>query len=107
MNDSPSIRCGFLNPLFRNNRISSSFVPAELGRLIRSTYGRVLSIESPNSFVPGSRGICLHTPGNRWREQAIKLTTRSRRMALNHRSEEHTSELQSRLHLVCRLLLEN
>src|SRR5687768_13657106 len=24
-----------------------------------------------------------------------------------HRSEEHTSELQSRLHLVCRLLLEN
>src|SRR2546422_6197092 len=26
--------------------------------------------------------------------------------ATNHRSEEHTSELQSRLHLVCRLLLE-
>src|SRR2546422_5599001 len=24
----------------------------------------------------------------------------------NHRSEEHTSKLQSRLHLVCRLLLE-
>src|SRR2546422_3699086 len=27
-------------------------------------------------------------------------------LALRHRSEEHTSELQSRLHLVCRLLLE-
>src|SRR2546422_2802573 len=26
--------------------------------------------------------------------------------AVEHRSEEHTSELQSRLHLVCRLLLE-
>src|ERR1041385_2936069 len=26
--------------------------------------------------------------------------------AIKHRSEEHTSELQSRLHLVCRLLLE-
>src|SRR2546422_4011232 len=25
---------------------------------------------------------------------------------MSHRSEEHTSELQSRLHLVCRLLLE-
>src|SRR2546422_1214559 len=25
---------------------------------------------------------------------------------VDHRSEEHTSELQSRLHLVCRLLLE-
>src|SRR2546429_3797046 len=28
------------------------------------------------------------------------------RKALRNRSEEHTSELQSRLHLVCRLLLE-
>src|SRR2546429_7156127 len=28
------------------------------------------------------------------------------RQRLDHRSEEHTSELQSRLHLVCRLLLE-
>src|SRR2546422_7699702 len=27
-------------------------------------------------------------------------------MAIGRRSEEHTSELQSRLHLVCRLLLE-
>src|SRR2546429_6565520 len=29
-----------------------------------------------------------------------------RAIDLYHRSEEHTSELQSRLHLVCRLLLE-
>src|SRR5256884_6082557 len=28
------------------------------------------------------------------------------RLAIRYRSEEHTSELQSRLHLVCRLLLE-
>src|SRR2546429_6253792 len=27
-------------------------------------------------------------------------------LPIEHRSEEHTSELQSRLHLVCRLLLE-
>src|ERR1041385_9336493 len=31
---------------------------------------------------------------------------RSRRSCSSPRSEEHTSELQSRLHLVCRLLLE-
>src|SRR2546422_3505404 len=31
---------------------------------------------------------------------------RKRWVAKFHRSEEHTSELQSRLHLVCRLLLE-
>src|SRR2546422_4882239 len=30
----------------------------------------------------------------------------SQRAPLDARSEEHTSELQSRLHLVCRLLLE-
>src|SRR2546429_3673331 len=30
----------------------------------------------------------------------------NRRSYLQQRSEEHTSELQSRLHLVCRLLLE-
>src|SRR2546429_5413266 len=33
------------------------------------------------------------------REEAIRL-------GCSERSEEHTSELQSRLHLVCRLLLE-
>src|SRR6266436_2125892 len=32
--------------------------------------------------------------------------TIARKMAIAERSEEHTSELQSRLHLVCRLLLE-
>src|SRR2546422_6306347 len=30
----------------------------------------------------------------------------SRSLGVSSRSEEHTSELQSRLHLVCRLLLE-
>src|SRR2546422_2109642 len=33
-------------------------------------------------------------------------TKRSQRVRRPGRSEEHTSELQSRLHLVCRLLLE-
>src|SRR5437660_9029342 len=38
----------------------------------------------------------------------IRLATGSVALqyALDHRSEEHTSELQSRGHLVCRLLLE-
>src|SRR2546429_4016267 len=35
----------------------------------------------------------------------LRSSTRGKGVALN-RSEEHTSELQSRLHLVCRLLLE-
>src|SRR2546422_4291163 len=36
------------------------------------------------------------------RQQSLTLVRR----AHQYRSEEHTSELQSRLHLVCRLLLE-
>src|SRR2546429_2679543 len=52
------------------------------------------------------------TRGRRWRNGAgvpchpsvdSSLTVIARR---RRRSEEHTSELQSRLHLVCRLLLE-
>src|SRR2546422_6111840 len=34
------------------------------------------------------------------------LMTEAARAVVEWRSEEHTSELQSRLHLVCRLLLE-
>src|SRR2546429_2716687 len=41
---------------------------------------------------------CLFTNGTRRRVRQRNVRTR--------RSEEHTSELQSRLHLVCRLLLE-
>src|SRR2546429_3932877 len=61
------------------------------------------------------RGICafrgVGTPVNTGRSRTIRTwtalnctTPRSNRFAA--RSEEHTSELQSRLHLVCRLLLE-
>src|SRR5205809_6182775 len=38
-------------------------------------------------------------PASRWRRPIARSSTGTR-------SEEHTSELQSRLHLVCRLLLE-
>src|SRR3712207_7172887 len=36
----------------------------------------------------------------------LQKATRGRRVAARARSEEHTSELQSRQYLVCRLLLE-
>src|SRR5712675_3161986 len=44
------------------------------------------------------------SPSPAWRRDAPDRSIRSRRT--RPRSEEHTSELQSRLHLVCRLLLE-
>src|SRR2546422_8618412 len=39
-------------------------------------------------------------------ESGVPHRTRERCLSEELRSEEHTSELQSRLHLVCRLLLE-
>src|SRR2546429_4276877 len=45
-------------------------------------------------------GIDVHPPAARFAKPRDEVRTARRR------SEEHTSELQSRLHLVCRLLLE-
>src|SRR2546422_4244341 len=51
---------------------------------------------------PGT--VCPGTPPRR--ASAIGLPARYHGDGEPRRSEEHTSELQSRLHLVCRLLLE-
>src|SRR5690554_7403018 len=45
----------------------------------------------------------LNLPGRLSR----RMTSRARAQQHTTRSEEHTSELQSRPHLVCRLLLDN
>src|SRR2546422_3745403 len=47
-----------------------------------------------------------HGTGNTPIHARCELNGSSRDIAATWRSEEHTSELQSRLHLVCRLLLE-
>src|SRR5256884_1610553 len=49
-------------------------------------------------FLSNGHGIDLHAPQVLMRAVILGLDC--------ERSEEHTSELQSRLHLVCRLLLE-
>src|SRR3712207_8862925 len=53
------------------------------------------------------------TPVRRWRRRtspgsrrSCPVSTRTGRRCRSSRSEEHTSELQSRQYLVCRLLLE-
>src|SRR2546422_7170531 len=46
-------------------------------------------------------GPAAHELGERLLDHELAL-----RVEVRRRSEEHTSELQSRLHLVCRLLLE-
>src|SRR3712207_6868165 len=56
----------------------------------------------------GAPGLSASWQGNGLprRGRVAGLRGRSATLALRHRSEEHTSELQSRQYLVCRLLLE-
>src|SRR5687768_17751638 len=46
------------------------------------------------------------SPGSSGTRRSAGRTACARERSSPRRSEEHTSELQSRLHLVCRLLLE-
>src|SRR5437868_8100025 len=60
---------------------------------------------SPSSSLPASTASRLpigSSPGKTCSAIAWSIT-----ITLGERSEEHTSELQSRFDLVCRLLLEN
>src|SRR2546422_1867045 len=60
----------------------------------------VLSLHVPWTMRPSSYSAT-------WRIDFVNAILFLKHMrALHSRSEEHTSELQSRLHLVCRLLLE-
>src|SRR2546429_6113689 len=60
-------------------------------RAQRPAIGRRGNFELSKNWLPGSDS---------------NARTRIQSPGSCHRSEEHTSELQSRLHLVCRLLLE-
>src|SRR6266498_2362866 len=62
----------------------------------------------PGGLVPrAGAGVRQHDPGDRHHRHRVPGLPRPRRPDRRAaRSEEHTSELQSRPHLVCRLLLE-
>src|SRR5258707_7442040 len=57
-------------------------------------YTTLFRSRSSSCRLRGGRGETLHFPERHWLRLALQ------------RSEEHTSELQSRQYLVCRLLLE-
>src|SRR5438067_9070769 len=62
----------------------------------------LLQPQRPRWLVWCGRGLAGISPGRRvFARESLPLTAKSSR-----RSEEHTSELQSRFDLVCRLLLE-
>src|SRR2546428_9879240 len=55
---------------------------------------------------PDDAALVLHTSGSTSRPKIVPLLQRDDLRTRGGRSEEHTSELQSRSDLVCRLLLE-
>src|SRR3989449_5326539 len=70
-----------------------------LAATVESRAGRVLVSRSPAPrAAPGAPPLA--TPA------VARLSAKGKFLFAGDRSEEHTSELQSRLHLVCRLLLE-
>src|SRR2546422_7260040 len=75
---------------------------------------RCLVVACPKAVRLGPPGRPFRLPHLRSRSPACRCpetgdafsALQARLVFLEPRSEEHTSELQSRLHLVCRLLLE-
>src|SRR2546422_6073546 len=68
-----------------------------------------IKLFSPSMLLEqlGGKGNGSLQQGIRFQQALTFLRQRTRNVpARQQRSEEHTSELQSRLHLVCRLLLE-
>src|SRR5689334_23977267 len=80
-------------PVRRSPRTRSRPPPGAEERVVEGAAGRGCSFQVANSIGPGFG--CQQT--------GSESTFADR---LDHRSEEHTSELQSQFHLVCRLLLE-
>src|SRR2546422_5108633 len=81
---------------------STLFPYTTLFRSVRLRFGKRKLFTSLAASFPYPGGVCRvhHVP------HPACGRIFSGRAARRRRSEEHTSELQSRLHLVCRLLLE-
>src|SRR2546429_6034492 len=77
--------------------------PAWILLVVLGVLGLALILSSPRAAADGTSGI---EGGNGQVQVYVTVRSAFDLAESGSRSEEHTSELQSRLHLVCRLLLE-
>src|SRR5690625_5760190 len=75
-------------------------------RADRNRIRQVLIILIDNAIAYSDAGAVRCRLRRHLEKVRIEVVYNGRGMDEDHRSEEHTSELQSRGHLVCRLLLE-
>src|SRR2546429_3438561 len=78
--------------------------PRLLAKTVQQSLQGVATQEAPDNFRTMEDVLSASIAQQRFNMLLLALNTSS--MVRKLRSEEHTSELQSRLHLVCRLLLE-
>src|SRR3989449_5473461 len=82
----------------------SPIVEADSAGTVRARFSNVISPRSGVQAITG--GASTAAPGSMRKSTLLSWKPSADTGVAYHRSEEHTSELQSRLHLVCRLLLE-
>src|SRR2546429_9980072 len=87
-------------------KIAGELTAAVIHVAARTVATHALSIFGDHSDVMAARSTGFAMLASNSVQEAHDLALIAHAATLESRSEEHTSELQSRLHLVCRLLLE-
>src|SRR5699024_567977 len=82
------------------------FVPRELLGELLAEYSGLRILEIGRERVHEYRSTYFDTPGFHFFRHHVQDRRHRNKVRIRTRSEEHTSELQSRFDLVCRLLLE-
>src|SRR2546429_4252361 len=114
---APSYADIFYNNCFKNGILPATLPEEQVEELFQRTEkeeGYSLTVNLPNQTIADKHGLMFKFEIAPSRKEVLLKglddigTSMQQAAAIDayERSEEHTSELQSRLHLVCRLLLE-
>src|SRR3712207_577457 len=104
---SSSVTCFFGSSPLRYHPISEDPVKLILRkRSSRAMPSATLELTGRTWYIPAGRSVSAKNSARRSEPIGVELAGLTTIGAPTARSEEHTSELQSRQYLVCRLLLE-